>query len=118
MSKTYKELIKDRAQLDDAIKTALVNEKPAAIASVLELIKDFGLTAEECGFKVAAPKKKASKAVDKPDGRTAPKPAKYRNPNNPNETWTGLGAKNKKPVWVQEYLAAGGKIEDCLINPK
>lgn len=118
MSKTYKELIKDRAELENAIKAAIVIEKPAAIASVLELINDFNLTAEECGFKVVVPKKKASNAVDKPDGRKAPKPAKYRNPNNPNETWTGLGAKNKKPVWVQEYLAAGGKIEDCLINPK
>lgn len=118
MSKTYKELIKDRAQLDDAIKTALVNEKPAAIASVLELIKDFGLTAEECGFNVAAPKKKASKAVDKPDGRSAPKKIKYQNPNNPEETWTGLGAISKRPIWVRKHLEAGGKLEDLLINPK
>ena len=116
MSKTYKELIKDRAQLDDAIKNALVNEKPAAIASVLELIKDFNLTAEECGFQLAAPKKKAVKAVDKPDGRSAPKKIKYQNPNNPEETWTGLGAKAKRPKWVLDYEAAGGNIKDCLIN--
>lgn len=116
MSKTYKELIKDRAQLDDAIKTALVNEKPAAIASVLELIKDFSLTAEECGFKLASPKKKAAKAVDKPDGRSAPKPVKYRNPNNSNETWTGLGAKSRRPKWVVDYEAAGGNIKDCLVK--
>ena len=63
MPKTYKELIKDRAALDDAIKSALLNEKPAAIESVLETIKTFGLTAEECGFVLAAPKKRASKST-------------------------------------------------------
>ena len=118
MSKTYKELIKDRAQLDYAIKTALVNEKPAAIASVLELIKDFNLTAEECGFQLATPKKKAVTTVDKPDGRKAPKKIKYQNPKNPNQTWTGLGAISKRPIWVREHLEAGGKLEDLLINPK
>lgn len=116
MTKTYKELIKDRSDLDDAIEKALVNEKPAAIASVLELIKDYSLTAEECGFKLPAPKQKAVKAVDKPDGRSAPKPAKYRNPNNPNETWTGLGAKSRRPKWVVDYEAEGGNIKDCLIK--
>lgn len=115
MPKTYKELIKDRAALDDAIKSALLNEKPAAIASVLETIKTFGLTAEECGFDV--PKaKRASKSADKPDGRSAPKKPKYRNPKNPDETWNGLGATSKRPVWVREYLEAGGKLEELLIQ--
>ncbi|WP_434516307.1 H-NS family nucleoid-associated regulatory protein [Dechloromonas sp. ARDL1] len=116
MSKTYKELIKDREALDKDIANALVTEKPAAIASVLETIKAFNLTAEECGFKLPAPKKKASKATDKPDGRSAPKQAKYRNPKNPNETWTGLGATSKRPIWVREHLEAGGKLEDLLIQ--
>lgn len=116
MSKTYKELIKDREALDKDIANALVTEKPAAIASVLETIRAFNLTAEECGFKLPAPKKKAPKAADKPDGRSAPKKPKYRNPNNPDDTWTGLGATSRRPKWVVEYEAAGGKIEDCLIK--
>lgn len=117
MTKTYKELIKDREALDNAIKNALVTEKPAAIASVLETIKEFNLTAEECGFNLPAPKK-ASKAVNKPDGRSAPKKIKYQNPNNPEETWTGLGAISKRPVWVRKHLEAGGTLEQLLINPK
>lgn len=110
MPKTYKELIEDRAALDDAIKSALLNEKPAAITSVLETIKTFSLTAEECGFVLAAPKK------NKQDGRSAPKKPKYRNPKNPDETWNGLGATSKRPVWVREYLEAGGKLEELLIQ--
>lgn len=32
-------------------------------------------------------------------------PAKYRNPQNPNETWTGIG---RSPKWVQEILRERG----------
>ena len=32
-------------------------------------------------------------------------PAKYRNPQNPDETWTGIG---RSPKWVQEILAERG----------
>ncbi len=34
--------------------------------------------------------------------------AKYQNPTNPNETWTGLG---KHPRWLRDKLAAGEKLE-------
>lgn len=116
MTKTYKELIQEREALDKEIEKAKGAEKEAAIKSVREIIELFDLTAKDCGFKVSGAKKQSSEGENKPDGRSAPKPAKYRNPSNPNETWTGLGAKNKKPVWVQEYLAKGGKIEECLIK--
>ena len=32
-------------------------------------------------------------------------PAKYRNPQNPDETWTGIG---RSPKWVQEILSDRG----------
>ena len=32
-------------------------------------------------------------------------PAKYRNPQNPDETWTGIG---RSPKWVQEILGERG----------
>lgn len=35
---------------------------------------------------------------------------KYRNPENPTETWSGRGA---KPAWVEEALARGETLE-CL----
>ncbi|MGR2681498.1 H-NS histone family protein [Chromobacterium haemolyticum] len=40
-------------------------------------------------------------------------PARYRNPANYAETWTGLG---RKPVWVQTYLDNGGKLDDIRIK--
>jgi DNA-binding protein H-NS len=38
--------------------------------------------------------------------------AKYRNPKNYNETWTGRGC---TPVWVQNHLDSGGKKEELKI---
>lgn len=116
MSKTYKELIKDREALDKAIETALKAEKEEAIKSVRETIELFNLTAKDCGFKSSKTTKPSTENKDKPDGRSSPKKPKYRNPNNPDDTWTGLGATSRRPKWVVEYEAVGGKIEDCLIK--
>src|SRR5215831_7798210 len=43
-------------------------------------------------------------------GAVAPK---YRNPENPNETWAGRGL---KPRWLAAALKAGHKIEEFLIE--
>ena len=43
-------------------------------------------------------------------GRRRPYPAvkqKYRNPNNPSQTWSGRG---KQPRWVSEMMVAGRKL--------
>ncbi len=46
-------------------------------------------------------------------GRTPSKPkaaaAKYRNPQNPDETWAGRG---RKPAWVEAWLAAGKDLAE------
>lgn len=36
---------------------------------------------------------------------------KYRNPRNPEQSWSGRG---KRPRWLQEQLAKGGKLESFL----
>ncbi|QND75282.1 H-NS family nucleoid-associated regulatory protein [Tardiphaga robiniae] len=38
---------------------------------------------------------------------------KYRNPENPNETWSGRG---KQPRWIAAALDAGRQIDDMLIT--
>ena len=44
-------------------------------------------------------------------GRTVA--AKYSNPENPSETWTGRG---RKPRWLAAKLSSGNKIEKYLIK--
>jgi DNA-binding protein H-NS len=39
---------------------------------------------------------------------------KYRNPNEPSETWSGRG---KQPRWLAAALKTGHKIEDFVIHP-
>lgn len=44
---------------------------------------------------------------------TPPAVPKYRNPANPEQTWTGRG---KKPGWMSDALAAGATLESLLIE--
>ena len=39
-------------------------------------------------------------------------PAKYANPENPSQTWSGRG---RKPAWLHEGLKAGKSVEDFEI---
>jgi DNA-binding protein H-NS len=45
-------------------------------------------------------------------GRMGPVAPKYRNPDNPSETWAGRGL---KPRWISAALKAGKKLEDFAI---
>lgn len=47
-----------------------------------------------------------------PVRKRRPARAKYRNPANDSETWTGRG---RKPRWVEAALKAGRKLDDLLI---
>ena len=46
-------------------------------------------------------------------GRKTPSgPAKYANPANPEQTWTGRG---RQPGWLKEHLASGRPLDDLRI---
>ncbi|CAA9317346.1 MAG: hypothetical protein AVDCRST_MAG71-1078 [uncultured Lysobacter sp.] len=53
-----------------------------------------------------APSKKAGKST----GKVAPK---YRNPDNPAETWTGRG---KQPRWLAAHTAGGRELAEFVIR--
>jgi len=40
-------------------------------------------------------------------------PAKYKNPKNPKQTWTGKG---RQPTWVKELVAEGATLEEMAIE--
>lgn len=37
---------------------------------------------------------------------------KYRNPELPDQTWSGRG---KQPIWMRKFLENGKTLDDCLI---
>lgn len=92
-----------------AMTTDELLEQKRQIESVLlerideELQKIDARRAELLAMKPAKPEEPAKKKRVK-----SSRPAKYRNPSNPEQTWTGLG---KPPAWVDVV----GR-ESCLIS--
>jgi DNA-binding protein H-NS len=84
-------------------------------------IEELRLLAREAGYEVTLTK------IGEPEGRRGRKrtggksgrpdrrrevPAKYQNPDNPSESWSGRG---RQPKWVQMALAHNRKLEDLAI---
>ncbi len=101
-SMSRKELAKLRSDVDRAIATVSDRERKAAFDAAEKAAAEHGFSLSELTGIAGA------KA-----GRTKPKsPAKYRNPSNADETWSGRG---RKPRWILEAEAAGRAISDFAI---
>jgi len=102
------ELIELQKILPSIIETAKLNEK-AILRVKMEAL------AAESGFELAElfavePEKKPKKS--KQIGFVK---AKYQNPENTEQTWTGRG---RKPKWATQHIKDGGTLEELLINPE
>jgi DNA-binding protein H-NS len=96
-------------------KTTLSKRKPVAVVrkKLTQLAKAEGYSIAEL-FGGAGPTAKAPAAKARKPGKALGKvAAKYRNPANPGETWTGRG---KQPRWLAAHTAAGRKVEEFLIK--
>lgn len=90
-SMSSKDLEELRDRIDDVIADVRSEEKKQALQKVQEVASEFGFSLDE--LVNSSPKKK--KATAEP---------KYRNPDNPDQTWSGLG---RKPAWVKSLLEKG-----------
>lgn len=112
---TRSELIELRAQLDKAITSAGERDRQRALKAAEDL-------AREHGFSLAELVPGGGKAGRSGGGRrgsrstTGASPAlseaKYRNPENPDQTWSGRG---RRPGWVNEALANGRALMDLAV---
>jgi DNA-binding protein H-NS len=106
---------KQRELLDKKEQALKAKSHDKVLAKIVALAKDAGLTAADITKALSSGKPakaaKASKASKK--GALAGKKVapKYRNPANPEQTWTGRGV---SPTWVQD-LKAAGTLETALI---
>ena len=94
---TYKELLAQRQQLDDAIAQARQHELSDAVTRAKALVAEFGLTSKD----VFGTARKSHATAG------AKVAAKYRDPES-GTTWSGRG---RRPRWLD-----GKKIEDYLIK--
>lgn len=91
MSNTYKELLKQREALEQAIASARAQEISEAMTKVRELVAEFGLTVQDVfpSGRSGGRSGVKSSSVNK----VAPK---YRDPST-GQSWTGRG---KAPKWI------------------
>lgn len=92
------------------------------LLQIIKMAKDAGLSLAEIssayeGHKIKSPlksnEKKSKNSSVKPHTMKGVKlPAKYRNPLDPNQTWTGRGV---DPGWVAK-LRGAGLLESALIQ--
>ena len=90
-------LIKDA---ESALQAKQAGMRKQVIAQIKELAASIGVTVEIIDDKKS---KKSSSSVA----------AKYANPANPSETWTGRGL---APKWMKELLDQGRNTNEFLIN--
>lgn len=74
-----------------------------AYNQILDIATKVGLSLEELIEYGALKRKKTTRKAVEP---------RYRNTNNPSETWTGRG---KQPRWLVAEIEKGAKLEDFLI---
>ena len=97
-----KELEKLRKDVDKALDSLTGRERKAALAAAEKAAAEHGFTLSELTAAGAARPKKSGSKGD----------AKYRNPADPKQTWTGKG---RRPRWIVEAEAAGRPMSDFQI---
>jgi DNA-binding protein H-NS len=95
------ELKKLRADVDKAIATLETRERKKALEAAERAVAELGFTLAELTGVPMATKRAKSKS-----------PAKYRNPADPTQTWSGRG---RKPRWIIEAAAAGRDLAEFEI---
>lgn len=106
-----KELEKLKTDIDKALARVEGAEKKEALLAAEKAAKAYGYSLADLEGVKAASKTKATKPKKASDGRGKVAP-KYRNPDDPELTWTGRG---RKPKWVEAHLESGGSLDGILI---
>ncbi|MFN3860745.1 MAG: H-NS family nucleoid-associated regulatory protein [Roseateles sp.] len=96
---SLKELLAQRAALDEQIRLTKERERGEAIAKVKSLMSEYGLTVAD--LSVRTPKQ----------ARVSKVAAKYRNQAT-GETWSGRGL---QPKWLKAAIAGGAKLSDFAV---
>ena len=80
-----------------------IEERKRISKQMKELAASVGMTVEEIlGLEMARKTRTTSQT-----------PAKYRNPEHPEQTWSGRG---KKPAWIKEAIQRGRSLEELRIR--
>ena len=95
----HDQLLKLQKDVEQAIRTYEKRRIEEARAAVEARARELGFSLTE----LTGGKAKGAKSIN---------PPKYRNPANPDQTWSGRG---RQPGWVKDHLAAGKDLEKLRI---
>ncbi|WP_077038242.1 H-NS family nucleoid-associated regulatory protein [Pelomonas sp. KK5] len=96
---SLKDLLAQRAALDEQIAETKDRERSEAVSKVKSLMSEYGLTIADLSMRTA-------KVV-----KTSKVAAKYRNKAT-GETWSGRGL---QPKWLKAAITGGAKLEDFMV---
>jgi DNA-binding protein H-NS len=99
---SLKELLDHEVRISKAITAARRNEFTQARQKVIAVAESLGYKIEELAGGARAGKRANGSKVA----------VKYRNKDNPDETWTGRG---RQPKWLTAKMAKGSKLSDFAI---
>ena len=102
-SMSRKELETLKKDVDKALSTVSDRERKAAIDAAERAAAEYGYSLTDlANGAVRGSKKSKSKS-----------PAKFRNPENPDETWSGRG---RKPRWLVDAESAGRTADEFAVG--
>ncbi|HET6568322.1 MAG TPA: H-NS histone family protein [Rhodothermales bacterium] len=99
-NKSRTELFSLQDQILREIEKRTRQEKEEALRKIRSIADEAGIPLSEISGTPRGNKRKGKA------------PIKYRDPNNPENTWAGRG---RKPKWLEEALARGKKVEDFAV---
>jgi DNA-binding protein H-NS len=97
---TRSDLQKLKKDVESALATLERRQKAEAKKAAEEIAKKHGFSLGELVGK------------ERGKGKKSPAPAKYRNPANPDQTWSGRG---RQPGWIKVGMSKGKKMSDFAI---
>lgn len=104
---------KQKSDLEKKEQLLLSRTQDKVIAKIIQLVVDNKISLGQIEEALKAGKgSKAKRPTVKTGGIRGKVPPKYRNPANPEQTWTGRG---RAPLWVLE-LQKNGSIDSALIK--
>lgn len=107
-----KELMALRANIDKAIAAVGDRDRRNALKAAEAAAREHGFTLDELMPLMGGTRGRGRRA----DAAAAAGPAsapRYRNPDNPEQTWSGRG---RRPRWVHDAEAAGRSLADMEIR--
>lgn len=103
------DLVKAQQRIREIIGEKKTGKKQELISQFKQMAQEAGLAIEGISWHGEGKKKRRKRVA----AGAKKMPGKYKNPENPGQTWCGKG---RKPEWAKRWLEEGKDLDDLLIE--